>query len=159
MPDAEVDAVWRALEPAVRNGVVRDFAWFEWRYARRPGPAVYRYFAARHRGRLCGVAVTTTRPQQGADFVYLLELLATSPAAARALVGAVADDPRGAAGIVLATLPATSTSDLARRGGLRMVPDRFEEKPLHFGVVDNTKTRGDQRGERWTLGWGDLDHV
>jgi len=158
-PDGDIDEVWGAVEPAVRNGVVRDSAWFRWRYAERPGASVYRYFAARLRGSLRGVAVTTVRQQQGADFVYVLELLASDPKAARSLVHSIAADARGAAGVVLATLPNTSTSALAQRAGLRLVPQKYEEKPLHFGVVDNLGTRGDQRAAQWTLGWGDLDHV
>lgn len=158
-PDDEVDGVWRLVEPSVRNGVVRDAAWFRWRYKDRPGPRVYRFFAARHRGTLRGVAVTTVRQQQGADFIYVLELLSPDAAAARALVRAIADDARGAAGIVLATLPGTSTSALARRAGLVLVPEKYEEKPLHFGVVDNLESGVDQRARQWTLGWGDLDHV
>ena len=158
-PDSDIDEVWGAVEPAVRNGVVRDSAWFRWRYAERPGASTYRYFAARHRGSLRAVAVTTVREQQGADFVYVLELLASDPKAARSLVHSIAADARGAAGVVLATLPDTSTSALAQHAGLRLVPQKYEEKPLHFGVVDNLGTRGDQRAANWTLGWGDLDHV
>lgn len=157
-PDPEVDSVWKSVEPRVRNGVVRDFSWFRWRYGERPGGA-YRYFSVRRRGSLCGVAVSAVRQQRGADFVYLLELMASSAGAARALVHAIADDARGAAGIVLATLPATSTSELAKRAGLWLVPARFEEKPLHFGAVDNLGAFGALRGWSWTLGWGDLDHL
>lgn len=158
-PDAGVDAIWTAIEPMVRNGVIRDSQWFQWRYADRPGPSVYRYFAVRHRGRLCGVAVTTVREQEGADFLFLLELLATSAAAGRSLVHEIAVSAGRVAGIILATLPGTSTSELARRSGLRLVPQRFEPKQLHFGVVDNLDLQHDRRAERWTLGWGDLDHV
>ncbi|HEY3923211.1 MAG TPA: GNAT family N-acetyltransferase [Acidothermaceae bacterium] len=158
-PEADVDAVWTALEPAVRNGVIRDRRWFQWRYADRPGPNVYRYFAVRRRGELCGVAVTTVREQDGADFVFLLELLATNAAAGRSLVHEIAKSAGSVAGVILATLPGTSTSELAKRSGLRLVPQRFEPKQLHFGVVDNVNLEHDRRAERWTLGWGDLDHV
>jgi hypothetical protein len=158
-PDPDVDAVWTALEPAVRNGVIRDRRWFQWRYADRPDAGAYRYFAVRRRGELCGVAVTTVREQDGADFVFLLELLATSAAAGRSLVHEVAKSAGQVAGVILATLPGTSTSELAKRSGLRLVPQRFEPKQLHFGVVDNVALERDRRAERWTLGWGDLDHV
>lgn len=158
-PDAEVDGLWTALEPGVRNGVIRDQRWFQWRYADRPGPSVYRYFAVRRRGELCGVAVTTVREQDGADFVFLLELMATNAAAGRSLVHEIAKSAGPVAGVILATLPGTSTSDLAKLSGLRLVPQRFEPKQLHFGVVDNLALERDRRAERWTLGWGDLDHV
>jgi hypothetical protein len=158
-PDADVDGLWKILEPAVRNGVIRDHRWFQWRYADRPGRSVYRYFAVRHRGRLCGVAVTTVREQEGANFLFLLELLAINAAAGRALVHEIAARAGDVAGVILATLPSTSTSELAKRSGLRLVPQRFEPKQLHFGVVDNVDLQRDRRAERWTLGWGDLDHV
>jgi hypothetical protein len=158
-PDADVDALWKTLAPTVRNGVIRDSRWFQWRYADRPGKGGYRYFSVRHRGRLCGVAVTTIREQEGANFLFLLELLAVDAAAARSLVHEIAARVEGVAGVILATLPGTSTSDVAKRAGLRIVPQRFEPKQLHFGVVDNLALQHDRRGERWTLGWGDLDHV
>jgi hypothetical protein len=140
-PSPDVDELWQAVEPTVVNGVIRDSTWFRWRYVQRPSGA-YRYFATRRGGRLVGVAVTTQREQQGGLFTYLLEFVAVDDDAARSLVEVV-----------------TSTSRLALAAGLRLVPARFEEKALHFGVVDNDGSRGDVTQMKWTLGWGDLDHI
>jgi predicted N-acetyltransferase YhbS len=157
-PDADINELWDALEPAVLNGVIRDSTWFNWRYVQRPS-AAYRFFSARRDGHLVGVAVTTQREQRGGMFTYLLEFLAVDDDAARSLVQLVARSAGRSVGLVLATLPGTSTSRLAIAAGLRLVPARFEEKALHFGVVDNDGSHGDLTHTQWTLGWGDLDHI
>jgi hypothetical protein len=157
-PDPDVDELWQVIEPAVRNGVIRDSAWFTWRYTRCP-TTPYRFFSTRRDGRLVGVAVTTEREQRGAMFTFLLEFLAVDADAARSLVQIVARNATGSVGLLLATLPRTSTSNLATAAGLRRVPARFEEKALHFGVVDHTRSGRDLTRMPWTLGWGDLDHI
>lgn len=162
-PPPDVDELWDAVRPAVVNGVIRDSTWFDWRYVRRPvvdtAVAPYRYFATRRDGQLVGVAVTTQREQRGGMFTYLLEFLAVDDDAARGLLQLVARSSAGSVGVLLATLPGTSTSRLAIAAGLRLVPARFEEKALHFGVVDNDGSHGDVTQMCWTLGWGDLDHL
>jgi GNAT acetyltransferase-like protein len=163
VPPADVDDLWNALQPAILNGVIRDSTWFEWRYLQRPvvdaAVAPYRYFATRRDGRLVGVAVTTQREQRGGIFTYLLEFLAVDDEAARSLLQVAAENAAGSVGVLLATLPGTSTSRLAIAAGLRLVPSRFEEKALHVGVVDNDGSHGDVAHMHWTLGWGDLDHL
>ena len=152
-PDA--DLLWAQLEPEVVSGVVRDGAWLRWRYVDRPGPSPYRIFTARRDGELRGLAVTTEQQQHGATFTYLLELLAVDDRAARAVVDAVARASPGSAGVLSATLPGTALARRAAAAGLLPVPQRLEEKQLHFGIVGDAP--GLQAG--WSLGWGDLDHL
>lgn len=154
VPD-DADELWAQVEPALVSGVVRDGRWLRWRYADRPGPSPYRVFEARRDGRLQALAVTTEQAQRGGTFTYLLELLSSDDAAARAVVGRVAADTPGSAGVLVATLPGTPLARRARGAGLLPVPARLEEKPLHFGVVsDDPRLHGG-----WSLGWGDLDHL
>jgi len=149
------DDVWQPQELELVNGVTRGAAWLRWRYLDRPGANPYRYWAAHRGGELRALAVTTEREQQGAPFTYLMELLAADVDAARALVGRIAAESNDSTGIVVATLPGTPLSTTATAAGLRIVPRRFEDKPLHFGVVS---PQPDQRAG-WSLGWGDLDHL
>lgn len=150
-PDPRADGLWRQREATVGSGVVRDLAWLTWRYVQRPGGG-YRYFAAQREGVLVGVAVTTERAQGGGRFAYLLELVAGNGRVARALVAAVARSSPGCAGLVLATLPGSDLSRRARQAGLHRVPPRLEDKQLHVGTVGPCSSR-------WSLQWGDLDHL
>ena len=149
------DALWQRQERDLVHGVTRDAAWLRWRYLDRPGASPYRCWTARRAGELRALAVTTEREQQGAPFTYLMELIADDAAAARALVGRIALESGDSTGIVVATLPGTPLSATATAAGLRLVPRRFEDKPLHFGVVHPQPA---QRSG-WSLGWGDLDHL
>lgn len=151
----EPDQLWAAVEHETHSGVVRDASWLRWRYRDRPGPSPYRSFVARRDGQLRALAVTTEREQRGGRFTYLLELLAVDDSAARAVVGAAAAAADGSAGVLVATLPGTPLARRARAAGLRPVPERLEEKQLHFGVVSDDP--GLHTG--WSLGWGDLDHL
>lgn len=121
----------------------------------RPGDGAYRYVVARRDGELRGLAVATEREQRGGRFTYLLELLVSDERAARAVVSRVAAGAEGSAGVLVATMPGTPLARRARAAGLRQLPQRLEEKQLHFGVVggDPALRSG------WSLGWGDLDHL
>ena len=154
VPD-DADALWARLEPGLRSGVVRDAAWLRWRYLDRPPPSPYRWFEARRSGELRALAVTTEQQQRGGTFTYLLELLAADDTAARAVVAAVAAASPAAAGVLVATLPGTPLARRAAAAGMLPVPQRLEEKQLHFGVVDPSPVLR----SGWSLGWGDLDHL
>lgn len=154
VPD-DTDLLWGQLDGDVTHGVVRDAAWLRWRYLDRPGPSPYRYYEVRRRGQLHAFAVTTVQEQRGGRFTYLLELLADDDTAGRAVVAHVAADAPDCAGVLLATLPQTPLARRAAAAGLLPVPQRLEEKQLHFGVVsDAPELHGG-----WSLGWGDLDHL
>lgn len=154
-PPTDADVLWALAGRGTTNGVVRDRAWLQWRYADRPGPSPYRWFEARRGGALRALAVTCEQRQRGGTFTYLLELIAADRAAARAAVAHTAEHSPGSDGILHATLPNTPPAQLAAAAGLLQVPSRMEEKQLHFGVVDALP---DQRNG-WSLGWGDLDHL
>lgn len=158
-PPEAVDELWADLGGSVAYGVVRDHAWHTWRYARRPSPGAYRYFGAYSGGGLDGFAVTTVREHDGHEFVYVLELMARSEASGRQLIAHLAQANPGCAAILLAALAGSDLSRLARSSGLRRVPQRLEAPGLHFGVVDNSKTRPDLARASWSLSWGDLDHL
>jgi len=157
-PPADADSLWRVVGARVRYGVIRDQAWLTWRYVQRPIPGAYRYYEARHGGELLGLAVTTTRRQHGAEVTFLLELLAVTAEAGRALVNLMAGTA-GTAALVLATLTGTATSRLARHSGLWLLPGALEPKPLPFWIVDNAGNWPRLARNQWSLGWGDLDHI
>jgi hypothetical protein len=151
----DADLLWAQLDDEVMNGVVRNAAWLRWRYLDRPAPSPYRIFEARRAGQLQALAITTVQQQQGGTFTYLLELLAVDDRAARAVVAHVTAAVPNSAGLLVATLPRTPLARRAAAAGLLPVPQRLEEKQLHFGVVSSSP----ELHAAWSLGWGDLDHL
>lgn len=158
---AGLDDLWSDLARAHGNGVARGEAWWRWRYAGRPDNS-YVLVEARRHGRLVGAAAALSRPDLGGTFLCLLELLAADAEAARALVGRLAGTaagPLGAVGLATTALAATPIYVSARRAGLRTLPRRFQPQPIHVGLVDNAGRLPGLEKERWSLAWGDLDHI
>ncbi len=157
-PSAELDNLWAHYGEHIRYGVRRDAAWFRWRYLERPQSA-YRYYAAHTQGRLTGFAVTSQVMQSGVPFTYVLELITIDGKSARALARVISRESEASAALVVAALPGTRMSRDALAAGFRIVPARYEEKMLHFGVVDNVGGCPEIFEAPWELGWGDLDHL
>lgn len=77
----EADERWRALAPAYGNGLFRDRAYLEWRFA--AAPRRYTLLASRD-----GLAVAGQRTVRGREVAYLAELVAPPGAEARRLARA-----------------------------------------------------------------------
>jgi hypothetical protein len=157
-PPDGLDDLWTVAGAAVRYGVIRDAAWWKWRYADRPG-SEYRYLEMRDGDRLVGACALVARDAFGRRFTYLLELVAASPAAARALVNAACRVAKGTTAVALVALPDGDIAGLARAALLMKLPRRAEPKPLNFGVADNAGNRPDLAAAAWSVQWGDLDHL
>lgn len=154
----DIDALWSQVAPTVSYGVVRDAAWWRWRYAQHPD-APYRFFEVRRGGQLVGAAVALSREAFGGRFLNLLEMLTVDVEAARALTAAIAAAPDGAVGAALVAAPGSALDRLAPRAGFRRLPERLEPKPLLFGAVPNDGTVPDPAAVPWSVAWGDLDHI
>ena len=157
-PPPDVDALWAQVASTVRYGVVRDAAWWRWRYRDHPA-APYRFFEVRRAGELVGAAVTLEREAFGGTFLNVLELLTVEVPAARALRAAIGAAAGGAAGAALVAVPGSALDSLAVRAGFRRVPRRLEPKPLMFGAVRNGPGSPDPTTAAWSVAWGDLDHL
>jgi hypothetical protein len=177
-PPEGLDGLWEQVAPTVANGIVRDDAWWQWRYTRRPGSA-YRFFAVHRDGRLVGAAVTLVREAFGGRFLNVLELLTVDVAAARALTRAIAesaesggdgsaggqgggdaaDGPGPVVGAALVAVPGSSLDRLAVQAGFRRLPQRLEPKPLMFGAARGDEGAPDPVALAWSVAWGDLDHL
>ncbi|HVA44583.1 MAG TPA: GNAT family N-acetyltransferase [Acidimicrobiales bacterium] len=161
-PPADLDDLWTRLASGYGNGVRRDRAWWDWRYVRRPGDGGYLFLEARRNGRLVGAAAARCRTDLGGPMLCLLELTAEDDRAARDLVGRLASTaagPLGAVGIATTALAGTPIYRAARAAGLWPLPRRFEPAPMHVGVVDNLSRLPELTRQRWSLAWGDLDHI
>jgi GNAT superfamily N-acetyltransferase len=159
---ADLDELWAAVAEDQGNGIERSRAWWEWRYAGRPGDAGYVLVESRRSGRLVGAAVARGRSDLGGPMLCLLEMLALDGDAARDLVGRLASSVApltAAVGIAATAMSGTPLFHLARRAGLRALPPRFEPQPMHVGLVDNLGALPGIAGQRWSLAWGDLDHI
>lgn len=156
---AGIDDLWRdEVAPTVPNGIVRDGAWWRWRYAANPDRP-YRYYEVRRAGRLRGAAVTTVREAFGGRFAYVLEFLTADPSAARDLAGAIADGEQDTDGAAMITLAGSTMDRLSRRAGFRRLPRRLEPRPQYFGAVPNVEEAPDPSALSWSVAWGDLDHL
>lgn len=159
-PPDGLDALWAHTVRAadVRNGIIRDAAWWDWRYARSP-MSTYRYFEARRGDTLAAAAAVVEREDFGGRFAYLLELQAVDGAAAREVVRAVTASLDGVSGLATVAMPDSPLLRLAASAGLRTLPQRLEPKGLWFGYVDNDGTTAHLTTAPWHIGWGDLDHL
>jgi hypothetical protein len=167
-PPEGLDALWAVAIKAgdVRNGIIRDAAWWRWRYAASPMSA-YRWFEVRRGQRLAGAAAVVVREDFGGRFAYLLELEAIDRDAARAVVRAVIANVRDVSGIATVAVDRGPLHRLATSAGLRTLPRRLEPKGLWFGFVDNARAAGVSQqtptgglaSAPWNIVWGDLDHL
>ena len=160
-PPDGLDGLWASWlrDGSIRNGIVRDAAWWQWRYAASPMSA-YRYFEARRDRRLVGAAAVVVREDFGGRFAYLLELLAEDRDAARRVVRAVAANVRDVGGIATVAVDGSHLHRIATSAGLRTLPQRLEPKGLWFGFVDNAQAGLDRlTTQPWAIGWRDLDHL
>ena len=83
-----IDTLW-ARSGAVTTGVAHTQAWWDWRFGRHPDHP-YTYLSVEAGGQLHAVAVAAVREAFGGRFVYLLDLVADTPADAGAIGRAAA---------------------------------------------------------------------
>jgi hypothetical protein len=159
-PPQGLDGLWASTveQQGLRNGIIRDAAWWQWRYADSPMSA-YGYFDVRRAGALAGAAAVVVREDFGGRFAYLLELQAVDRDAARGVVRAIVNDVGDVSGLATVAVGDSPQHALATSAGLRTLPQRLEPKGLWFGFVDNDGTTSHLTAQPWAIQWGDLDHL
>lgn len=154
-----LDGLWATTSQQMDSGVVHDAAWWRWRFVARPGGR-YRLFEHRDAaGALTAACAVSVKDAFGGRFVYVLDLQAISPEAARAVLAAAGAAVEGASGIAAIALPGSRLARIVTSAGLRRLPRRLEPNPFTFGVLPSELSRGDLADRDWTLSWCDLDHV
>ena len=155
---AGLDELWERMRPDLPFGIVKDSAWWRWRFAGHPLKP-YRYVSVYDGDSLVAAAVVVDREALGGKVTYVLELLAATRPAARRAIGAVVeavDDDVDA--IALLALPGTPQSRAARAAGLRPVPRQFESNPVWLALFDvqravlrvtSSTAAGRSRGGTW----------
>lgn len=106
---ADADAVYRAAVPLLRNHLVRDSRYLNWRYL--DSPKGYRAFTTPS-----GFAVVGRKRHRGIDTAYVAELLAP-PEEASALFSRCLDATRQGAEVVVAVPTPTLTRSMLARAG------------------------------------------
>ena len=157
----EHDALWEAVAPAIRLGVVRDAAYLNWRYVDHPA---YRYhrLELRRSGALHGLVVASRREVHGSAATLLLDLLAPDDEAGLALVqGLVRHAQRGGQSMVAAlTIPGSQLHRLLVRCGFLRVPTWLDPKPFHaVAMVGGDPVSQAWDPLSWYFTWGDVDVV
>ncbi|MBW8827222.1 MAG: hypothetical protein JF603_12875 [Acidobacteria bacterium] len=155
-----IDDLWARTVAAgdIRNGTIRDEAWFRWRYDASPVGG-YRHIAVHAGGRLDALATVLVHDDFGGRFAYLLELVAADPDAARQVLRGVIATTPGIAGIATLAVGGGPLQRLATDAGMRTLPRRLEPKAARFGFVDNGGGTAHLRTAPWHVGWGDLDQL
>jgi predicted N-acetyltransferase YhbS len=144
----------------VTTGVMRDQAWWDWRYGEHPAHP-YTFFSVTSSSGLEAAGVALVRSAFGATFVYLLELVARSASSAQMVMRAARSFciSSGAVGVGVMALPGSRLAFLAGASGMRRVPQRFDPKPTSFGAVPNEPSLANLQSLSWSVSWGDLDHL
>lgn len=155
---ADVDALWAAVRPARGVGLVRDHRYLAWRLDHPAVADRYRRITARDRsGALTGFAATTYGDKHGLRIGYLVELLAASPAANRAVRREAIRGLRKAGADVVFALAAAGSPE--RTGlawaGFVQVPAKIRPVDLHFG----SRSFGPALPATWHLSYADADTV
>jgi predicted N-acetyltransferase YhbS len=150
-----IDALWER-SGGVSTGVAHTQAWWDWRFGRHPDRP-YTYLSVESGGQLHAAAPAAVRDAFGGRFVYLLDLLADTPAHARAIArGAAALARREkAVGVALLALSGSRLAARANEAGFRRVPARLDPKPTSFGAASHAGLRP----LSWSVSWCDLDNV
>lgn len=156
-PD-DVDRLWGEVAPHVRNGLVRDERWYDWRYC-RPDKH-YHWYEARTAGQLVALAVVGIRAIGGGQFADVLELVTSHPHGAPALVAAIRGHLGAEVdGLTLAALAGSRLADDARSAGFRRIPDLLSPQELHAGLAATGPATARAHNATWSLQWGDSDHL
>lgn len=153
----DVDSVWREVAGRCPFAIEKALPWWRWRYDGHPKHP-YRIVAFRRGGRLRSVASILLRPVGEAVYADVLELLATQPEHATAVlhfIGATFE----VAAVALRARPGTPQSEMARVAGMLRVPRRLEGGRVTLNVRDLCGDRPDLLAMPWSLSWGDLDHL
>ena len=150
--DDLVDRLWTDSD----NGIRPSQQWWDWRFVRHPA-APYRFFEHRRNGRLEGAAVTRLTDHEHPT-LQILDLVATSRHAARAVVSAAVNDAPHAGGVVVRASSDGLQGRAARSAGLVRVPDRIRGLSSHIGISELFDDRVLQRTKMpWSLTAGNLD--
>ena len=137
------ETVGAAAAPRLRNHVLRDSRYLNWRYA--DSPREYR----RLEGDLGGFAVVGFTRRKGLRLGLVMELVGEDEDVATLVRGALAA-ARGSAALLAVPSPVLTRARLARHG---FVPTRARLDFMGKGLAEPL----DSRSESWTVSLGDTD--
>ena len=139
----DADSAYADAVPLLRNHLVRDARYLNWRYL--DSPRGYRALST-----ASGFAVVGRKVHRGIDTAYIAELLAP-PGEASALLSCCLADTRGGPEVVVAVPTPTLPRSLLARAGF--VPSSAVLDFMGKGLVEPLDTRGDA----WSVTLGDTD--
>jgi hypothetical protein len=137
------ETVAAAAGPRLRNHLLRDSRYLNWRYAE--SPREYRMLDAP----LGGFAAVGFTRRRGLKIALVMELIAEDEDVASLVRGALAA-ARGSLALLAVPSPVLSRSRLLRHG---FVPTRYRLDFMGKGLAETLETRS----EAWTVSLGDTD--
>jgi len=163
--DERFDGLWKDVSERYRIAVIRDRAYLEWRYARRPD-AAYTIFAAEDGDRLGGYVVLRAMPRFGLKIGFIMEMVVAGGMVeiSRDLIaGSLEFFRRGGMDIVGCLVPPTHPdARLWREMGFLRVPKRALPQDMFWGVRSFLLGDGGAyltNPSNWYISWGDHDSV
>jgi GNAT superfamily N-acetyltransferase len=132
-----------AAAPRLRNHIVRDCLYLNWRYA--DSPRGYRLLEAEHGG----FAVVGSTRRRGLKLALLMDFVGEDEDVGPLLRGSLAA-ARGSAALLAVPSPVLTRSRLLRHG---FVPTRYRLDFMGKGLAEPLDTRSDA----WTVSLGDTD--
>jgi len=157
-----LDQLWQSNREIHEINMVRDHAYFGWRYARPKGS--YRTVQIRQGGVLNGFAVLAFRTQMGllTGFVTDVVVREDKPEHWDELMNGLMTTAQESDCDMISALAFESTSAHAafRRAGLRFVPEKLNPEDIVFSVRDNQSQNRIQpltKPSTWHLCWGEHD--
>ena len=158
----ELDALWDSNRDKHPINMVRDDAYFRWRYARPNGS--YQLVEIRSGGTLKGVGVLGFRTQMGLLTAFITDVVVgeNDPQIWDQLVAALTEKARNNRCDMISALafPETNAQAAFHRAGLWSIPEKLNPEDIVFSVRDNRlqplePTLSQQSA--WHLCWAEHD--
>ena len=157
----EVDGIPVGLDELTKRtwgprhaGVRAGSEWWRWRFLGHPDKP-YRVFEVRDGGVLRAAAVIRLHPDE--EVIEVLDLVAESRQASRAVISAAITSLPGSRAVTMLATRNGTQGRAARRAGLIRVPPRLRGRRTRFVMVVYPSLSADVSRSRWSLSGGALD--
>lgn len=157
-----VDDLWQRCRSQHRVWVIRDIAYLDWRYIRRP-ESQYQIISIWRANRAVGYVITTCIEKEFGATLFVLDFLVdlNFQDAADTLIRSIIKLARVSRAVFISVLltPGSKYRQLFRRRLFLPLPERFFPQPLYFGArcFDPNLHDVAYNPKAWSISWGDDD--
>ena len=134
---SQYDELWASFSRDINTVIIRDSAYFKWRYVQRPN-SDYQYIGVYRGAELCAVAVFVLREKHGGRIGYIMDVIykTDQPGAGKLAVGAAIEELNASrADVVLAwSSSAAKTRPMYRSNWFFPLPRKLQPIKLFVGM-------------------------